>query len=223
MSHRPGRALTARFGLLVVAAYAAPLAGATPSPDAQIWSEADFIGSLSRQTTLTGIVIGRAGESVPNPTLTALGLQLDRKLGHWSFGLGYRHETERHATGGPDISQLALAVATFREDFGRSAVQIRSRVDNTLHSSGNPWRFRIRAEYRWATLGLRPINYLFLNDEAFYQGSAGEWSRNRAQGGLGLDLGRGKDLQVYYQWQNDRIASPARINALGLHFDMRFD
>jgi len=208
--------------LLVVTALAPPLTvAATPSRDAQIWSEADFIGFLSKQTTLTGILIGRAGESVPNPTLTALGLQLDQKFRHWSIGLGYRRQAVRHSTGGPDISRLAIAVAAFREDFGRSAVQIRTRIDNTLHSSGNPWRFRLRAEYRWATPGMRPISYLFLNDEAFY--SAGEWSRNRAQGGLGLNLGRGKDLQVYYQWQNDRISNPARINALGLHFDMKFD
>ena len=71
---------------------------------------------------LSGILIGRAGESVPNPTLTAFRLQLDRKVGHWTFGLGYRHQAVRHSTGGPDISQLAIAVATFGEEFGRSAI-----------------------------------------------------------------------------------------------------
>lgn len=207
---------------VLTAAFLAPLTtlAATPSPDAQLWSEADFIGSLSKETTLTGIAIARVGQSVANPTLTALGLQLDRKVGHWTFGVSYRHEVVRHSTGGPSISQLALAVATYEVRWDRSTIAVRGRVDDTLHSTGNPWRFRIRPEYRWATQGFGPISYLFVNDEVFYQGSAGEWSRNRAQVGLGLALGRTIDLQTYYQWQHDRIGSPARINALGLHLDV---
>lgn len=210
--------------VLLAATFVAPLTtlAVPPSPDAQLWAEADFIGSLSRETTLTGIAIARAGESVPNPTLTATGLQLDHKVGHWTFGVSYRHQVVKHSTGGPSISQLALAVATYNVRLNRSTIGVRARVDNTLHSSGNPWRFRIRPEYRWATQGFGPISYLFANDEFFYQGSVGEWSRSRAQGGMGLALARNMDLQVYYQWQNDRISKPTRINALGLHLDVRF-
>ena len=210
---------------LLVGASVVPLTSlaATPSPDAQLWSEADFIGSLSKKTTLTGIAIARVGQSVPNPTLTALGLQLDQKVAHWTFGVSYRRTVVRHSTGGPSISQLAIAMATYEVRLDRSTIEVRGRVDNTLHSTGNPWRFRIRPEYRWAIEGVGPISYLFVNDEFFYQGSAGEWSRNRAQIGLGLALGRATDLQAYYQWQNDRISTPARSNALGLHLNVHFE
>jgi hypothetical protein len=189
---------------------------AAPSPNAQIWSEADFIGSLGKSTTLTGITIGRFGESVPNPTLTAAGLQLDHKIGHWTLGASYRHQVVRHSTGGPSISQLAIAMATYADTFGRSTIAIRARVDNTLHSSGNPWRFRIRGEYRWATPKAGQVSYLFINDEFFYQGSASEWSRTRTQAGMNLKFGRRTDLLLYYQYQYDKLSSPAAINALGL-------
>jgi len=193
-----------------------PALAAPPDPNAQVWSETDFIGSLAKDTTLTGIAIARFGEDVANPTLTALGLQVDHKIGKWTVAAGYRHQVVRHETTGPSISQLAIAMATYSDTFGRSTIAIRARADNTLHSSGNPWRFRIRVEYRWSTPGAAPISYVFVNDEAFYQGSASEWSRNRAQAGMNLRFYRRYDLQVYYLWQNDELSKPARINALGL-------
>lgn len=56
-----------------------------------------------------------------------------------------------------------------------------------------------------------------MNDEEFYQGSEHEWSRNRAQAGIDLAISRRTDLQLYYQYQYDRISHPARINAMGLY------
>jgi hypothetical protein len=162
---------------------------AAPSPNTQLWSEADFIDSLTKGTTLTGITIARFGESLANPTLTAAGLELDHKIGHWTLGVSYRHQVVRHSTGGPSISQLAIALATYTETFGRSTIAIRARADNTLHSTGNPWRFRIRGEYRWATPRAGAISYLFVNDELFYQGSASKWSRTRAQAGSSSAVG----------------------------------
>ena len=100
---------------------------------------------------------------------------------------------------------------------------IRGRTDNTLHSSGNPWRFRIRGKYRWATPSAGPVAYVYINDEALYQGSAGEWSRNRAQAGMDLTVGKRSDLLLYYQRQSDRLSTPSRINALGLTLLVDFD
>jgi hypothetical protein len=195
---------------------AGPVHAAPPEPNAQVWSEADFKGSLAKDTTLTGIAIARFGEDLANPTLTALGLQVGRSVGKWTLAASYRHQVVRHSSGGPTISQLAIAMTTFTDTFGRSTIAIRARADNTLHSSGNPWRFRLRGEFPWSTPGAGPITYLFVNDEVFYQGSAGEWSRNRAQVGLNVRFYRRYDLEIYHQWQNDELSQPARINALGL-------
>jgi Protein of unknown function (DUF2490) len=198
-------------------------AAAPPDPDAQVWSETDLIGAVGKNTTLTGIAIARFGEDVANPTLTALGLQADHKIGKWTLAASYRHQVVRHESGGPTISQLAIAMATYTDTFGRSTIAIRTRADNTLHSTGNPWRFRIRGEYRWSTPRAGPISYVFVNDEAFYQGSASEWTRNRAQAGMNFKFDRRYDLSVYYQWQNDEMSKPARINALGLLLKIDFE
>jgi Protein of unknown function (DUF2490) len=206
-------------GAVAVAVLGAPLAtlAVTPSPDAQIWSQADVVGGLTPGTTLTGTLIARAGEALPDPTLTALGLQLDQRLGALILSVGYRHEVDRHSTGGPDVTQLALLETTYVVRADRSTIELRARADNTLHTSGNPWRFRIRGEYRWATRGMDPLSYVFVNDEEFYQASEHEWSRNRAQAGIDLAISRRTDLQLYYQYQYERIGQPARINAMGLY------
>jgi len=161
---------------------------ATPSADAQLWSEADFVGALTKNISLTGIAIARVAESVHNPTLTALGLGLDGNLGHWILATSYRHELIGHATGGPPISQLATAMAAYTANFDRSTVEIRGRTDNTLNSTGNPWRFRIRGEYRRVSAEVQAISYSFINDEVFYDGSTSDWSRNRAQAGMNLSF-----------------------------------
>ena len=172
---------------------------------------------------LIGIVIGRFGQSLPNPTLSALGLDLGHDVGHWSFEVGLRHQAVAHSSGVPSITGLAIAMATYSRTFGRSTIAIRGRTDNTLRSSGNPWRFRIRGEYRWATPSAGPVAYVYINDEGLYQGSAGEWSRNRAQAGMDLTVGKRSDLLLYYQRQSDRLSTPARIHALGLTLLVDFD
>jgi len=206
-----------RIGLLAAAVLAAaPAVASVPDPDAQLWTEADLIGALATNTALTGILIGRFGRDLPNPTLTALGVDLSQRVGDWTFEAGLRHQAVAHSTGGPSISGLAIAVVTYSRTFVRSTIAIRSRIDNTLHSSGNPWRFRIRGEYRWALPTAGPISYVFINDEALYQGSAREWFRNRAQTGMDFALGKRSDLLLYYQRQSDRLSTPSHIHALGL-------
>lgn len=124
----------------------------------QIWSQADVVGGLTLGTTLTGTLIARAGEAEPDPTLTALGLQLDQRLRALILAAGYRHAVARHPTGGPDVTQLVLLESTYVVRADRSTLIFRARADNTLHSFGNPWRFRIRGEYRWVTRCMDPIS-----------------------------------------------------------------
>ena len=45
---------------------------------------------------------------------------------------------------------------------------VRLRLDDTLNASSNPYRARVRLEYRWATEGLRWVSSLFTDDEVFY-------------------------------------------------------
>jgi hypothetical protein len=39
---------------------------------------------------------------------------------------------------------------TYSGQIGPGTLAIRCRVDNTITSSSNPWRLRLRAEYQWS-------------------------------------------------------------------------
>ena len=94
--------------------------------------------------------------------------------------------------------------------------------DDTLNASSNPYRARVRLEYRWATEGLSWMSYLFANDEVFYEFQDQEWYRNRFRAGANLVLSERTDLQVFYQRQDSNNSTPGAINALGVTFDVTF-
>jgi hypothetical protein len=209
-------------GLLAVAA-ATSQAG-TGVPDSQLWTEMDVAVPLSERLTITAIGQLRLSETLPNPSQTASGLDLSYKEGEWTFTAGYRHQlTGDRIEENPNVSQVALGAATYAHRFGRNTVAVRLRLEDTITASSNPWRARLRAEYRRATEGIGSVSYWFVNDEVFYQFSDSEFFRNRAQAGVNLQLHRAVGLRVYFQRQDTRNATPGAINALGLLLAYRFD
>jgi Protein of unknown function (DUF2490) len=207
-------------GQVAIAAYAAaPLtAGASQGePDDQLWTELDVTAPLTTNTTITGIGQLRLSETLPNPTLTALGLDLNYKVGNWTISPGYRHQVTGDREGDDiKISQVALLMATYARSFGRNTLAFRVRYEDTLHASSNPHRLRLRAEYRWAVEELSWVSYLYTNDEVFYEAQDNNWFRNRFQAGANLKLTKRTSLKVYYQRQDSNNAHPGAINALGL-------
>ena len=200
----------------VCAAPQASRAG-TGVPDDQLWSELDVVAPLSTNTTITGIGQARFSETLPNPTLTALGADFNYKDGDWTFGAGYRHQVTGNRQGNEiNVTQVALVMATYMRRFGRNTLAFRARFEDTLTAASDPWRARLRAEYRYATENLGPVSYLFTNDEVFYQFSDSEFFRNRFQAGANLILGKRTNLRLYYQRQDSRNANPGAINALGV-------
>jgi len=196
----------------------------TGVPDDQLWSELDVIAPIAANTSITGIGQLRLSETLPNPTLTALGADVNYKDGEWTVSLGYRHQLTGNRQGEEvNVTQVALLTATWARRFGRSTLAIRTRVEDTLTASGNPWRARLRAEYRWATEDWGPISYLYTSDEVFYQFSDDEFWRNRFQAGLNFAFGKRTSLRTYYQRQDSRDQTPGAINALGLLAVLNFD
>jgi len=196
----------------------------TGVPDDQLWSELDVIAPLATNTTVTGIGQLRLSETLPNPTLTAMGADVNYKDGEWTFSLGYRHQLTGNRQGEEvNVTQVALLMATWRHRFGRSTIALRTRVENTLTASGNPWRARFRAEYRWATPDWGLVSFLYSNDEVFYQFSNDEFWRNRFQAGGNLTFSKHADLRLYYQRQDSRDQTPGAINALGVLLVVSFE
>jgi hypothetical protein len=205
--------------LMLTALLASPAASraGTGEPDDQLWTELDVVAPLDSHTSVTGIGQLRLSETLSNPILTALGADVNYKQGEWLVSLGYRHQVTGNRQGEDvNVTQLGLLMATWARRFGRSTIALRTRVENTISASGNPWRARFRVEYRWATQELAPMSYLYTSDEVFYRFDEDEFWRNRFQAGCNVAFSRYMDLKLYYQRQDSRHQTPGAINALGV-------
>ena len=120
------------------------------------------------------------------------------------------------------VTQILKLFGSRAWRFGPSTLALRLRLDDTLNASSNPYRARVRLEYRWATEGITWMSYLFANDEVFYEFQDQQWYRNRFRAGANLVLSGRTDLQVFYQRQDSNNSTPGAINALGLTLDIVF-
>ena len=219
-----------RLRIAALAALLLPIAGwaGTGVPDDQLWTELDVTAPLADDLTITGIGRLRLSESLPNPTLTSLGADLNYKLADWTLSAGYRHEVtperppETVEGKSVKITQVALLMGTYVRRFGRNTLAFRMRLDDTLNASSNPYRARLRVEYRWATEGVRWLSYLYTNDEVFYEFQDQKFFRNRFQAGVSLTLSERTDLKVFYLRQDSNNSTPGAINALGLTLAVTF-
>jgi hypothetical protein len=221
------RAVRCRRVVSVAAVLAAPamVNAGTGVPDSQLWTELDVDVPLHGDTSITGVGQLRLSETLANPIFTALGADLNHKVSdEWTLGLGYRHELTPDRQGEDiKVTQVARVFAIWRRGFGRSTVIIRTRIENILNASSNPWRVRVRGEYRWATPDLGWVSFLYANDEVFYEFVDSEFFRNRFQAGLNLVLGKRTSLRVYYLRQDSKEQTPGAINALGLQMAISLD
>ncbi len=219
-----------RKHIAAVALAALPIAtwAGTGVPDEQLWTELDVTGPLTSNTTVTGIGKVRWSESLANPTLTSAGLDVNHKTDGWLLSAGYRHELtpERppETIDGKSvrITQIALLMGTYAKRFGRSTLAVRIRFDDTITASSNPYRARLRIEYRWAVEGHRWMSYLYTNDEVFYEFQDQAFFRNRFQAGMNLLFSERTALRVYYLRQDSNNTTPGAINALGLTANVTF-
>jgi|SRR6516165_8878677 hypothetical protein len=203
---------------MVMALLAAPAVSwaGTGEADDQLWTELDVVAPIASNTSVTGIGQLRLSETLSNPIFTALGADVKYRYGEWTLSLGYRHQVTGNREGeDTNVTQFALAMGTWAKRFGRSTIAVRTRVENTIAASSNPWRARLRLEYRWATEGWGIVSYLYGSDEVFYRFDTDEFWRNRFQAGCNLTFGKHTDLKVYYQRQDSTHQTPAAINALG--------
>lgn len=205
--------------MLAMTLLVAPAMGcaATGEPDEQLWTELDVVAPLASNTTITGISQLRLSETLSNPILTAFGADVNHKYDEWTVSVGYRHQVTGNREGEDiNVTQVGLVMGTWARRFGRSTIAVRTRVENTITASSNPWRARLRVEYRWATEGWGLVSYLYSSDEVFYRFSDEQFWRNRFQAGCNLAFTKRTNLKLYYQRQDSRDQTPGAINALGV-------
>jgi hypothetical protein len=193
------------------------MAGAVSSLDSQLWSELDATHDLSADLSMTAILTARLGNDLPNPTLSAGGLQFDYRMGSWTASATDYYVCIRNAeTGARTIVWLPAAALSYQVDVGAFSLADRNRIEQLEGLPGSPRRYRNRASVFWHLAGDSVPTDIFITDEVFYDFSRDSWTRNRAQAGIQLHLDRKARLQVFYLRQNTTYGAPDRLNVLGL-------
>jgi hypothetical protein len=194
----------------------------TGVPDFQQWSELDVVVPTGARTSVTAIGQLRVSESLPNPTYTASGVDFSYKDGRWGYTLGYRHQVTGHETDEPQVTQIARLTAAYTQPITHGALVLRFRVENTINASSNPWRIRLRPEYRWSIDHPRWVSYLYTNDEVFYRFQDDTWYRNRFEVGANLLFTQRSSARLYYRRQDDKFNNPGALNILGFDATIAF-
>lgn len=192
--------------------------------DNQSWNEVDVTHVLTESLSATGIVTTRLGNSLPNPTLNAEGLQFDYRLGSWtSSATGYYVTVRNAESGARTVIWLPAAALTYNLDIGRLKLSDRNRVEQLEGIVGSPTRYRNRASLTWALSETDRLTDAYITDELFYDFTKDRWARNRIQAGIQYRIGGDAKLQVFYLRQNDATGALNRLNVLGLtlHLDVK--
>jgi hypothetical protein len=165
----------------------------------------------------TAIVTARLGNDLPNPTLTAGGVQFDYSFGAWiASGTGYYVSIRNAQTGARAAVWLPAAALTYQIDVGGLTLADRNRVEQLDGVPASPTRYRNRASAFWHVAGGAALTDVFVMDEVFYDFSRDSWTRNRAQVGIQVHLDTDARLQVFYQRQSNTYGTPDRFSVLGL-------
>jgi hypothetical protein len=190
---------------------------AVPSVDSQLWSELDATHAISADLSATAVVTTRLGNDLPNPTLTAIGLQFDYRINSWiASATGYYVSIRNADTGAYATVWLPAVAITYEYRGDRLLLSDRNRVERLEGLASPPTRYRNRASANWHISGDKESTSIFIADELFYDFSTDRWTRNRAQVGFQFHLSAGANLQVFYLRQNNPFGTPGRLNVLGM-------
>jgi hypothetical protein len=196
---------------------------AAPYVDSQFWSELDAKYQIAAAWSVTGIATTRLGNELPNPTLTAAGLQIDYRFGSWiASATGYYVSIRNAQSGARTTIWLPAAALTYEVSYGPVVLSDRNRVEQLEGIPGSPGRYRNRAGADCNIPAGRQLTDVFLADEAFYDFSTDRWSRNRAMAGVQFQLAPDTRLQTFYMRQNNITGTPGRLNILGLTLQLDF-
>jgi len=184
--------------------------------DSQYWSEVDTTASIAPQAAATVLATSRFGDGLPNPTLFGGGLQLDLFAGPWTFsGADLFVGIRSPASGGQTDVQLPLCAVTYSFKIAGFTISDRNRIERLDGIPGSPSRYRNRLGIDIPTPHAGPVSHVFVTDEGFYDITTSQWNRNRAQAGIGLPLGKSRELQVFFLRQDNRSGAPRSLNVMG--------
>jgi hypothetical protein len=170
----------------------------------QSWSEVDIAGTWGRVDLLAPFV-ARTDAGLPNPQLAATGLMADFHVpAHLTLTAGYLFADLPQ---GPYHVQLPLTALTGTMRKGSLTVADRNRFEELIGYPGTPVRYRNRLLFDY---GVRRT-HVFLDDEVFFNLSAGDFNQNRLQAGGGAHLTPRLLVDFYYLQKNPATGAATQV------------
>jgi Protein of unknown function (DUF2490) len=171
---------------------------ASHAQELQSWNEVDLSASW-REVDFLAPFVARIEPGSPNPELVATGLTADLRL-RWGLTLtpGYLFADLPQ---GNDLVHLPLLALTGTTHFHQLTLADRNRLEKLIGYRGNPVRYRNRLLLD-RPLGSDGRAHVFLDDEVFFNLSAGNFNQNRLQTGAGVRVHPRLLLDLYYLQRN---------------------
>jgi hypothetical protein len=202
-------------------------AAAVPSvqgTDLQSRDEVDGLTRLSPYLDVTWIERGIFSAELPNPAGRTFGTD-------WNFGIGkklvitpsYYYFSFRTTSGAAGHVHSPILAATPIFSRGRWTASDRNRFGGRFGTSGigPSWAYRNRPRIDYRIGPSRWKTALFAWDEVFYFSKYSGFTRNRVAAGGRKEFTERLAADLYYQREDDERGTPARINTVGLQFEVR--
>ncbi len=166
--------------------------------DFQVWNEVDLTATWRKVDFLVPL-LARTDTRLPNPQLAATGITADLPLAsHLTLTGGYLFADLPQRSVLVHIPLVALSTPFH---IGRVTITDRNRFEKLIGYPTSPVRYRNRIGLD-CPFGTHDRWHLFVDDEVFFNLSAGNWNQNRFQAGGGARLNRRLFLDMYYLQRN---------------------
>jgi hypothetical protein len=170
----------------------------------QSWNEFDLTASWTKVDFLVPTLV-RVDSSLPNPQLVATGVLGDVPLArHLILTGGYLFAELPQRSQAVHVPLVAASLLFRRRRF---TFEDRNRFEKLIGFGASPVRYRNRAWFD-RSLGAHDRWHAFVDDEIFFDLSAGHWNQNRFQMGSGARVGPWSVLDIYYLLRSASGSAP---------------
>jgi hypothetical protein len=194
-----------------------------PRFDNESWSDFQLAVPLNKTTDVVFLGVLRIGRNFSQPVNERAGVGISTKLGKYVTVFPfYQHIAAQPTSNNHSTEERITLEATGKFPVGHFVISDRNRVEfrfKRLQSRFTEYRNRLHIAHpikidKFEVEG-------FIADEIFYNSLFERWYRNRISIGIGKKINRHFTLELYYLRQNDGLARPGDINALGSAFKFR--
>jgi len=192
------------------------LSSLSAAQDFQQWNEVDLTAAW-RKVDLIMPLLARTDSHLPNPQLAATGVIANYPLRkHLMLTGAYLYADLPQLSDHVHLPVVALTPA-FR--VNRFSLADMNRFEKLIGYPGSPVRYRNKIFFD-RPVGASEQWHVFVNDEIFFNLTAGNWNQNRFQVGAGKRFSPRLSLDVYYL---ERVSNGAAesTNVLGTVFTVR--